>query len=68
MKNALKYSGMAFQMGGIIAAGSYAGYRWDLSQGRWNEEHTAWATLGCSLAATLLALTLVIRQVIQDQS
>jgi hypothetical protein len=66
MKNAIKYSGMAFQMGGIIALGAYAGYRWDLSAGRWGNEATPWATVGCTLLATVMALTLIVRQVLND--
>jgi hypothetical protein len=66
MKNAIKYSSMAFQMGAIIALGTYGGYRWDLADGRWGEEQTAWATVGCSLMATVIALTLILRQVLND--
>ncbi|MDP5067479.1 MAG: hypothetical protein RLZZ02_837 [Bacteroidota bacterium] len=66
MKNAIKFSGMAFQMGATIGLGAYAGYRWDLADGRWAEGETAWATVGCTLAATLIALTLIIRQVLND--
>ncbi len=66
MKNAIKYSGMAFQMGGVILLGAYGGYRWDLSAGRWGDGQTAWATVGCSLLATIVALTLVVRQVLND--
>lgn len=57
---------MALQMGVIIAAGAYGGYRWDLADGRWNEEQTAWATVGCSLLAVAIALTATIRQVLND--
>ena len=66
MKNALKFSGMAFQMGAIISLGTYGGYRWDLALGRWNDESTACATLGCSLFSTILALAIVLKQVIND--
>jgi hypothetical protein len=66
MKNAIKYSGMAFQMGTVIALGAYGGYRWDLVAGRWGEGETAWATVGCSLLATVIALTMIIRQVLND--
>ena len=66
MKNAIKYSGMAFQMGGVIALGSYAGYRWDLFAGRWADGETAWATVGCSLLATVISLILIVRQVLND--
>ena len=53
-------------MGGLIALGAYAGYRWDLSAGRWADGETAWATVGCSLLATVISLTLIVRQVLND--
>jgi len=53
-------------MGATIGLGAYAGYRWDLADGRWAEGETAWAMVGCTLAATLIALTLIIRQVLND--
>ncbi len=66
MKNAIKFSGMAFQMAAIIGLGTYGGYRWDVSEGRWGEEQTAWATVACALLSTLLALGLVVKQIIDD--
>jgi hypothetical protein len=66
MKDAIKYSGMAFQMGAVIALGAFGGYRWDLADGRWGDGQTAWATVGCSLVATVVALTLILRQVLNE--
>jgi hypothetical protein len=66
VKNALKYSGMAFQMGLVIALGTYGGYYLDVDAGRWSNDQTPWATVVCSLLSTLLALGLVVKQILND--
>ncbi|MDG1252881.1 MAG: AtpZ/AtpI family protein [Schleiferiaceae bacterium] len=66
MKNAIKFSGMAFQMAATIGLGTYGGYRWDLEAGRWSDETTPWATVACALLSTLLALGVVIKQILDD--
>lgn len=57
--NYLKFTGMGFQMIGIIGLFSFAGYKIDQSA----NHHTKWVTAILALAGVFISLYLVIRSV-----
>jgi len=63
MNNFAKYSGLAFEMLGIIALGSYAGYKLDEYR---NGEFPLW-TIILSLFAIFSSLYLVVRQLLDNK-
>ncbi|MBO4481400.1 MAG: AtpZ/AtpI family protein [Bacteroidales bacterium] len=63
LKNYARYSGMAFQMGIIIAAGAYGGIKLDE---KWNTK--PWMTLVCVLLAIAVALYSVIKDLVPPKN
>ena len=55
-----KYSGLALQMLGIIAVGTYLGMQLD----KWYPNQSNWFTLGGSLFSVIGAIIYVIRRII----
>ena len=63
LKNYARYSGMAFQMGIIIAVGAYGGVKLDE---KWNTK--PWMTLVCVLLSIAVALYSVIKDFIPPKT
>ncbi|MDO3640452.1 MAG: AtpZ/AtpI family protein [Mucilaginibacter sp.] len=59
VNNYLKFTGMGFQMIGIIGLFSFAGYKIDESA----SHHTKWVTAILSLTGVFVSLYLVIRSI-----
>ena len=63
LKNYARYSGMAFQMGIIIAVGAYGGVKLDE---KWDTK--PWMTLVCVLLAIAVALYSVIKDLVPPKN
>ena len=63
LKNYARYSGMAFQMGIIIAVGAYGGVKLDE---KWNTK--PWMTLVCVLVSIAVALYSVIKDLVPPKN